>query len=79
MLNYMDHFSRSENVCNGHTVIKGTRVPLQVVLDSLVEGSTIEEIMVSFPSLALADIQATIAYAADTARQDEPLPLAKVG
>lgn len=63
MKNYMDHFSRSPEVCNGHTVIKGTRVPLQVVLDSLAEGSTIEENLRSYPSITAEDVQATIAYA----------------
>jgi uncharacterized protein (DUF433 family) len=72
----MDHFARSAQVCNGHTVIKGTRVPLQVVLDSLAEGGTIEEILTSYPSLNRGDVQAAIAFAADAARQDEPLPLA---
>ena len=76
MLNYMEHFARSPQVCNGHTVIKGTRVPVQVILDSLAEGSTVEEILKSYPSLVAQNIQAAIAFAADTAREDEPLPLA---
>lgn len=78
MLNYMDHFARSLQVCNGHTVIKGTRVPLQVVLDSLAEGASAEEILKSYPSLTLGNVRAVIAYAADATREDEPLPLAQL-
>ncbi len=77
MPNYMDHFARSPKVCNGHTVIKGTRVPLKVVLDSLVEGGTIEEIIADFPSLKAADVRAAIAFAAAGSRNDEPLPVAE--
>lgn len=77
MKNYMDHFSRSPEICNGRTVIKGTRVPLQVVLDSLAEGSTIEEILRSYPSITAEDVQATIAYAADAVREEELLPVAQ--
>jgi uncharacterized protein (DUF433 family) len=77
VLNYMDHFARSPQVCNGHTVIKGTRVPLQVVLDSLAEGASAAEILKSYSSLTPADVQAVIAYAADAAREEEPLPVAQ--
>jgi len=77
MLNYMDHFARSPQVCNGHTAIKGSRVPLQVVLDSLAEGASAEEILKSYPSLSLGNVKAVIAYAADATREDEPLPLAQ--
>jgi uncharacterized protein (DUF433 family) len=76
MPNFMDHFSRSAQVCNGHTVIKGTRVPVQVILDSLAEGSSVDEILESYPSLNASNIHAVIAFAADAAREDEPLPLA---
>jgi uncharacterized protein (DUF433 family) len=79
MTSYMSRFARSPQVCNGHTVIKGTRVPVQVVLDSLAEGSSVDEILVSYPSLVPADVQAVIAFAADAARDDEPLPLAQAG
>jgi uncharacterized protein (DUF433 family) len=75
-MNYMERFARSPQVCNGHTVFKGTRVPLQVVLDSLAEGATAEEILKSYPSLKPEDLKAAIAFAADAAREDEPLPLA---
>ena len=77
MLNYMEHFVRSPKICNGHTVIKGTRVPLQVVLASLVEGGTIEEIIEDFPSLKAVDVRAVIAFAAAGARDDEPVPVAE--
>ncbi len=40
MLNYMDHFARSPQVCNGHTVIKGTRVPLQVICPPIVQSAS---------------------------------------
>jgi uncharacterized protein (DUF433 family) len=77
MINYLDHFARSPQVCNGHTVIKGTRVPLQVVLDNLAAGLSTEDIVRSYPSLKPEDVQASIAFAAMAAREDEPLPVAQ--
>jgi uncharacterized protein (DUF433 family) len=73
MIDYMSHFARSPQVCNGHTVIKGTRVPLQVVLDNVAAGLSEEEIVKSYPSLKPEDVKAAIAFAAMAAREDEPL------
>jgi uncharacterized protein (DUF433 family) len=73
----MEYFTRSPQVCNGNTVFKGTRVPLRVVLDSLAEGATVQEILESYPSIKADDIQAAIAFVASGARDDESLPVSK--
>jgi len=49
-------------VCHGKPCFRGTRVMLSIVLDSLAEGSTPEEILAEFPSLDREDIQAASAY-----------------
>jgi uncharacterized protein (DUF433 family) len=63
MQEYDSRLVHSAETCNGHAVFKGTRVPLQVVLDSLAEGSSTEDILEDFPSLSAADVQAAIAFA----------------
>jgi len=48
---------------------------VSVVLDNLAEGISPQEILSSYPSLTLEDIQAAIAYAAELARERvAPLP-----
>lgn len=79
MINYREHFAGNPEICNGHTVFKGTRVPVQVVLDSLAEGSSTKEIPASYPTISAGDLQAAIAYAADAAREEEPPPAAESG
>jgi uncharacterized protein (DUF433 family) len=62
-------------VCHGQACIKGTRVMVAVVLDNLAAGLGIDEIVRSYPSLKAEDIQASMAYAADLARERMvPLP-----
>ena len=56
-------------VCHGKACIKGTRVMVSVILDNLAAGAGSEEILASYPSLSLQDIQAAIAYAAELARE----------
>jgi len=51
-------------VCGGRPCIKGTRIPIAVVLDGMAEGLTIEQMIDHYPQLTEPDIRAAFAYAA---------------
>lgn len=55
------------NICHGRPCIRGTRIPVSVVLDNLAAGLTPAEVVTSYPSLTAADVQASLAYAAELA------------
>jgi uncharacterized protein (DUF433 family) len=57
---------------SGQVRIKGTRIMVSVILDSLAEGMTPEQIVEDYPSLDLTDVQASLAYAAESARDQRP-------
>ena len=57
------------HVCHGRACIRGTRIPVSVVLDNLAAGLTEEEILASYPSLSRDAVHAAIAYAAELARE----------
>ncbi len=61
-------------VCHGQACIRGTRIPVSVVLDNIADGATPEDIIAEYPSLSKEDIRAAIAYAAELARE-RVLPL----
>jgi uncharacterized protein (DUF433 family) len=50
----------------GKPVIRGTRTPVELILRKLSEGATEAELLEAYPRLQQADIQAALAYAADT-------------
>ena len=56
-------------VCHGQACIRGTRVPVSVVLDNLAAGLSPEQIVESYPSLTLDDVSAAIGYGAELARE----------
>ncbi len=62
-------------VCHGKPCIRGTRIMVTVILDSLAEGMTPEEIVTEYSPLTLEDVRAAIAYAAMLAREEEAIPL----
>jgi len=61
-------------VVHGKACIRGTRIPLGVVLANLANGLSPDEVIHSYPSLRRQAIQAALAYAADVA-QERVLPL----
>jgi uncharacterized protein (DUF433 family) len=67
--------SSDPNVMHGQAVIKGTRVPVSVILDCLAAGMSVEEILAEYPSLTLEGVRAAAAYGAILAREElVPLP-----
>lgn len=50
----------------GKPVIKGTRIPVELIVRKLGEGASIEDLLDGYPNLKNEDIQAALIYAADT-------------
>jgi len=50
-------------VCNGKPIIKGTRIPVVIILEHIAEGETWETILMNYPELKKEDIQAALLYA----------------
>lgn len=73
-MNWPEYIAVDPAVCHGKACIKGTRIMVSVVLDNLAAGLTPDEIIRNYPSLTREAVQATIAYAAELARE-RVLPL----
>jgi uncharacterized protein (DUF433 family) len=50
-------------VCNGKPVIRGTRIPVAVILEQIAEGESWENLLAGYPELTREDIQAALLYA----------------
>jgi uncharacterized protein (DUF433 family) len=51
-------------VFHGRPCIRGTRIPVSVVLDNLAAGLPPDEVVAAYPSLTLDDVRASLSYAA---------------
>jgi len=60
----------------GKPVIRGTRIPVELLLRKLSEGSSERDLLDAYPRLTRADIHAAIAYAADSLACEETVVLA---
>ncbi len=63
----------------GKPVIRGTRIPVELILRKLAEGSREEDLLDAYPRLTREDIRAAIAYAAEVVAHEENLSFASGG
>ncbi|MCP4112253.1 MAG: DUF433 domain-containing protein [Desulfobacteraceae bacterium] len=59
---YSDRIEIVPKVCNGKPVIKGTRIPVSVVLECLAEDENWDNLLAGFPELTREDIRAALIY-----------------
>jgi uncharacterized protein (DUF433 family) len=66
---WQDRITIDPEIMGGKPVVKGTRVPVQVVVGSLAGGSTIEQVCEGY-SVTEEDVRAALAYAAEVLGQE---------
>jgi uncharacterized protein (DUF433 family) len=59
----------------GEPCIKGTRIPVSIIVGSIADGDTPEILLRAYPSLSPEDLQAALKYAAEAVRENLLLPL----
>jgi len=62
----------------GKPVIKGTRITVELILEKLAAGETIEQILEAYPHVTRDGIQAALSFAAETLRSDVVYPTDEV-
>jgi uncharacterized protein (DUF433 family) len=67
-MDWRAHIVSDPSIAHGKACIRGTRIPVSVVLDNLAAGLAPEEIVRSYPSLSVEAVRASIAYGAELAR-----------
>ena len=55
----------------GKPIIKGTRISVELIIDLLARGYTVEQIRQQYDHLASEDVQACLAYASDVLRSEK--------
>jgi uncharacterized protein (DUF433 family) len=71
MVDYRNHIQADAKVMLGKPTIKGTRIPVELLLWKIAGGYTFEEILEMYPHLKLDDVLAAVAYAAAAIASEE--------
>ncbi len=69
-----ERISANPKVMHGQACIKGTRIPVYLIVGMLAGGDTIEDLLEEYPSITKEDILSCLAYAAQmTEEQISPI------
>jgi len=69
--NLLERIEINPKVMLGKPVIRGTRIPVEIVLRKLSQNISVEEILQDYPRLTREDIQAVLSYAAESVSGEE--------
>ena len=72
----LDRISIDPNIMVGKPVIRGTRIPVELIVRMLAQGIPENDILEEYPRLELEDIRAALAYAAQVLAHEDVFPLA---
>jgi uncharacterized protein (DUF433 family) len=61
-----DRIEINPSVMQGKPVLRGTRIPVELILRKLAEGATVEDLLDAYPRLTADDVRACLAFAAET-------------
>ena len=75
----LQRISVDPNVMVGKPVIRGTRIPVELIVRMLAQGIPKEDILGEYPGLKVDDIQAALAYAASLLANEDVFPIAVSG
>lgn len=64
-MEYKNRLSSDPSVMLGKPVIKGTRITVELILERLGEGMSIEELIAATPNITKEDILACLSYSSD--------------
>jgi uncharacterized protein (DUF433 family) len=58
-------------ICGGEACVKGTRVPVHIILSHLAAGDDYDTVLANFPRLSVEDIRACLEYASYLATEKD--------
>ena len=71
----MDRIVIDPEVLSGKPVIKGTRMPVYLIVELLGSGMTEKEVLNQYPTLKKEDIKAALLYASKCLENEETITL----
>lgn len=72
---WQERISTDADIHHGTACVKGTRIPVSILLGSLADSMSLPEIFEAYPQLSPRDMEAVFAYAAEIVQEETLLPL----
>lgn len=76
MIDWRSHITSDPQVMVGKPCIKGTRIPVDLILEELAHGRDVVDLLEAYPRITMDDIKACLQFAAEYLRDITVYPLA---
>lgn len=70
MIDWALHIESVPEILYGKPVVKDTRIPVDLILEKLASGDTIEDLLDAYPKIKREDITACLLYAANSVKNE---------
>lgn len=70
-MNWREHLSSDPKIMFGKMVVKGTRIPVDLILEKPAMGTSYDDLKRAYPRITDADIQACLFFAADNSKLEK--------
>lgn len=71
---YHDGITTTPGVVGGKPVVKGTRIPVRLILEYLAEDPDVQTLFEAYPQLTIEDVKACLEYAGNLVEEEEIFP-----
>ena len=75
-MNWQEHISSNPKIMFGKLVIKGTRLPIDLILEKMAAGETMDDLLLDYPHISKEDIFAVLQFAAENINAASVYPIA---
>lgn len=77
-MKWKDHIEVNPAVLVGKPIIKGTRISVELILDRLADGWTMEDVLASYPHINRKDVLAALSFASELFKEETFVAVGKV-
>jgi uncharacterized protein (DUF433 family) len=70
MIDWTLHIESVPEILYGKPVIRNTRIPVDLILEKLASGDTVEDLTEAYPKITREDITACLLFAADSVKNE---------
>lgn len=77
-MNWKDHIEVNPAVLVGKPIIKGTRISVELILDRMADGWTMEDVFAAYPHINRDDVLAALSFASELFKEETFVAVGKV-
>jgi uncharacterized protein (DUF433 family) len=76
-MNWKDRITVDAQVLVGKPIIRGTRISVELLMERLADGWSVEQILESYPRVTREDVLAAIAFVTEVFREEDYIAIQK--